>query len=252
VAAHLTGHRERAREILEEGARRSAARAPNIQALCLAQLALLALERRDPAAAESIAARAKAQVVRSGLSSYPTAALVFAVASDVEAQIGRVEASQSDAREAAGLLERLVDFSPWYEAECRIAMARASARLSDPREARALVGEAARLLQRAPDAEVALAWIEESRSQLARSSASSAGDEWSLTTAELRILQFLPTCLSLREIAERLYVSANTVKTHARSVYRKLGASSRGEAVGRAREAGLLDEATHTGVAWPA
>ena len=80
------------------------------------------------------------------------------------------------------------------------------------------------------------------------STATSAGDEWCLTTAELRILQFLPTYLSLREIAERLYVSANTVKTHARSVYRKLGASSRGDAVVRAREAGLLDEALHAGV----
>jgi len=42
-------------------------------------------------------------------------------------------------------------------------------------------------------------------------------------------------------VAEQLYVSANTVKTHARAVYRKLDASSRGEAVLRAREAGLLD-----------
>ena len=250
VAAHLTGHRERAREILEEGARRSAARAPNIQALCLAQLALLALERRDPATAESIAARAKAQVVRSGLSSYPTAALVFAVASDVEAQIGRVEASQSDAREAAGLLERLVDFSPWYEAECRIALARAALRLSDARQARELLEEAAVQLQRSPDATVALRWIEDCRVQADHWSASGAGRECALTTAELRILQFLPTHLSFPEIAERLYVSSNTVKTHARAVYRKLGASSRGEAVVLARDQGLLDQASHAGLAY--
>ena len=46
-----------------------------------------------------------------------------------------------------------------------------------------------------------------------------------LTTAELRVLQFLPTHLSFPEIAEQLNVSANTVKTHSRAVYRKLDAS---------------------------
>ena len=65
------------------------------------------------------------------------------------------------------------------------------------------------------------------------------------------MLQFLPTHLSFPDIAERLYVSANTVKTHARSVYRKLDASSRGEAVARARHAGLLDQASHAGVGHP-
>jgi LuxR family maltose regulon positive regulatory protein len=252
VARHLTGDRERARDLLEQGARRAAPGSPSMQALCLAQLGLLAIEEEDWPTAESVTARARAQVERSGFHGYPASALVYSVCAEVLAHVGRIEASKAALREAERLLESLHGFSPWYEAECRIAMARAASRLSDPREARALVGEAARQLQRVPDAEVALEWVEESRRQLARSSASNAGDEWSLTTAELRILQFLPTCLSLREIAERLYVSANTVKTHARSVYRKLGASSRGEAVARARQAGLLDEATHTGVAWPA
>jgi len=49
----------------------------------------------------------------------------------------------------------------------------------------------------------------------------------SLTTAELRVLRFLPSHLSFREIAERLHVSANTVKTQAHAIYRKLDASSR-------------------------
>ena len=63
----------------------------------------------------------------------------------------------------------------------------------------------------------------------------------SLTTAELRILRFLPTHLSFREIAERVHVSANTVKSQANAVYRKLGVSGRSEAVSRARQLGLLD-----------
>jgi LuxR family maltose regulon positive regulatory protein len=63
-----------------------------------------------------------------------------------------------------------------------------------------------------------------------------------LTTAELRVLQLLPTHLSFREIAGELYVSTNTVKTQAHAAYRKLDASSRSEAVDRGRVLGLLDE----------
>jgi LuxR family maltose regulon positive regulatory protein len=59
--------------------------------------------------------------------------------------------------------------------------------------------------------------------------------------AELRILRFLPTHLSFREIGARLHVSTNTVKTQAHAVYRKLDVSSRSEAVTRAEEIGLLD-----------
>jgi LuxR family maltose regulon positive regulatory protein len=61
------------------------------------------------------------------------------------------------------------------------------------------------------------------------------------TTAELRVLRLLPTHLSFREIAGNLHVSANTIKTQAHAVYRKLNASSRTEAVASARQVGLLD-----------
>jgi LuxR family maltose regulon positive regulatory protein len=65
---------------------------------------------------------------------------------------------------------------------------------------------------------------------------------WSLTAAELRVAQYLPTNLSLSDIATRLYVSRNTVKSHAAAIYRKLGTSSRGEAVRLARSAGLIGD----------
>jgi len=61
----------------------------------------------------------------------------------------------------------------------------------------------------------------------------------SLTAAELRLLPLLSTHLSYQEIGERLYISKNTVKTQAYSAYRKLGVSSRSEAVARMRELGL-------------
>jgi DNA-binding CsgD family transcriptional regulator len=61
-----------------------------------------------------------------------------------------------------------------------------------------------------------------------------------LTPAEWRVLMLLPTHLTLGEIAESLYVSRNTVKTQAVTVYRKLGVSGRSQAVGRARALGYL------------
>jgi DNA-binding CsgD family transcriptional regulator len=61
-----------------------------------------------------------------------------------------------------------------------------------------------------------------------------------LTQSETRVLRYLPTHLGAPEIAAELYLSANTVRTHLRHLYRKLGAHSRHEAVQRARAVGLL------------
>ena len=66
------------------------------------------------------------------------------------------------------------------------------------------------------------------------------GDGEALTDAELRVLRLLPGDLTYREMAQQLYVSLNTVRTHALRVRRKLGASTRAEAVSEARTRGLL------------
>ncbi|HEY6760661.1 MAG TPA: LuxR C-terminal-related transcriptional regulator [Baekduia sp.] len=61
-----------------------------------------------------------------------------------------------------------------------------------------------------------------------------------LTDGELRVLRYLPTNLSKREIGEELYLSVSTIKTHISHIYAKLGAHSRRQAVERAEELGLL------------
>ena len=61
-----------------------------------------------------------------------------------------------------------------------------------------------------------------------------------LSPAELRLLPYLQTHLTIREIGERLFVSRNTVNSQVGSIYRKLGVSSRGDAVQRASMVGLL------------
>jgi LuxR family maltose regulon positive regulatory protein len=67
-----------------------------------------------------------------------------------------------------------------------------------------------------------------------------------LTESEIRVLRYLPTHLSRHEIANELYVSPNTVKTHMRHLYAKLGTHRRTEAVKRARALGLLAPSPHT------
>ncbi|MGZ4223884.1 MAG: response regulator transcription factor [Solirubrobacteraceae bacterium] len=62
-----------------------------------------------------------------------------------------------------------------------------------------------------------------------------------------RLLRCLATRVSRREIGARLYISLNTVKTHTRELYRKLGATSRVDAVARAEALGLLERTESPG-----
>ena len=70
--------------------------------------------------------------------------------------------------------------------------------------------------------------------------ARSRGPDEQLTHSEIRVLRYLPTHLTATEIADELFLSVNTVSTHTRHLYAKLGVHSRHEAVDRARALGLL------------
>jgi LuxR family transcriptional regulator, maltose regulon positive regulatory protein len=241
TACHLLGARERAYALLQEGSRRGVVGAPSVNALCLSQLALLALDGGDWARATELATRARSQIGRFRLGGYPTMSLVLAVAALTQAQRGRVQAATDDCAEATRLLDAMDDFVPWYVAEVRIVLARTALRLSDVVGARALIEGAALAVRSAPATPVLSAWLQEASAQVEAYSTSAIVAPASLTTAELRILGLLPTHLSFREMGSRLYVSPNTVKTQAQAVYRKLDASSRSEAVARAHELGLLE-----------
>ena len=240
VGHQLAGDRQRARAALEDGARSSAVAAPHVQALCLAQLALLEIDGDDWDVAAILAERARARVEGCGLAEYPIVALVYAVSALARSRGGPVADADRDLRTAARLVERLVDFAPWYEAETRVSIARASLGLSDVAGARSLIDNAARLVRRCPESPTLRAWLTDACSRL-EAATGSAGDGLTLTAAELRVLRMLPTHLSFPAIAKQLFVSPNTVKTHVRALYRKLDASSRSEAVSHAAAAGLLD-----------
>jgi LuxR family transcriptional regulator, maltose regulon positive regulatory protein len=79
------------------------------------------------------------------------------------------------------------------------------------------------------------------RAQLAKERGSAGPGASVLTAAELRLLPLLSTHLSFPEIAGELFLSRHTIKSQANAVYRKLGASTRSQAVDRSRELGLLE-----------
>ncbi len=233
----LRDRTEEARERLSEGARRGAVGGPHIQVLCLSQLALMAVEEPDWQVAEMLASQARAQIERSGLGDYTTAALAFAVSAFVRSHRGMAEEASADLRTGARLMRRLDEFAPWYESETRIVLARAAAQLDQVSLAQDLLGEARRLASLLPEATLLADWLGRAEAEAATISASAVSD---LTPAELRILGWFPTHHSFPQIALQTHVSTNTVKTQAQAVYRKLGVSSRREAVDWARAAGLL------------
>lgn len=239
VAMHLSGHPDRAAPLLRETVRQGAALGPIMQVLALAQLALIAEEAGNREEAERCIAQATAQAERCGLANLPSLVMVAAVAAQIHSGAGRVQEASDELERACRLLEGQTGFPRWYVAQEHIALTRAAIRLDELERARGLLERAAAVAddRQGPCINEWLAGAD-----AALTAAESGRSHAGLTKAELRTLQFLPTHLTFREIGERLYLSANTVKTQARAVYRKLDATSRAEAVQRAREAGLLDD----------
>jgi LuxR family transcriptional regulator, maltose regulon positive regulatory protein len=103
-----------------------------------------------------------------------------------------------------------------------------------------LLGELLELLRERPHVGVLVDEVEKLERELAMTP-DSGGVKRTLTPAELRLLPYLATHLSFREIGQQLYVSRNTIKTQAISVYRKLGVTSRSQAIACAARLGLVD-----------
>ena len=242
VAAHLLGDRDLAHECLHDGARRAAVLDPHVHALCLAQLALMAIDEDGWDAAVRLSSRARSQVTRYGLAGYATSALALAVVALVRAHRGRVDEARADADAAHHALDQLTDLADFHEAEVRVVLARTALKLSELNSARGQLAIAARIAARYPEAVVLQRWVRQAEADVDTFAVTASRMTSSLTTAELKILHFLPTHLSFKEIGERCFVSANTVKTQANAIYRKLGVRSRSEAVTLARTLGLLGD----------
>jgi LuxR family maltose regulon positive regulatory protein len=209
------------------------------RSIALAELATLAIDRGDWAAAEKYATKARSVVVGAGLDEYPVTALAYAVAARTMAHRGDLVRARTDMAHLARIAPFVTYAIPWLAIQTRAEMARVHLGLGETDAARDLVASMDAILDRRPDVGILRTKVDGLRRQVA--SARVATRVESLTEAELRLVPLLPTHLSFIEIAEIHVLSPNTVKTQAISIYRKLGASSRSDAVARARELGLLE-----------
>lgn len=242
VALHLSGDPAAGEPKLHQGAGLSAAAAPLVASICWAQAAMIAVERRDWVAAADLTDRARQLIDEHGLTGEPLGALAFAAAAAARAHDGRCDEAKHDLRRGIELLATLGDLIPWYGAEARVLLAHASLGLADVVGARTLLAEASRLARRMRGAVILGRWFDDAWAAMDALAETRLAGPSSLTIAELRILRFLPSHRSFKEIAAQLGVSTNTVKTQAHAVYRKLGAASRSEAVAHAADAGLLGQ----------
>jgi LuxR family transcriptional regulator, maltose regulon positive regulatory protein len=212
------------------------------QAVAFAELSLIAAARRDYIEAGALAGRARELVDEGLLADDVASAIVFAASARAELRRGRPEQSRADLAKAHRLRPELTDALPWYSVQTRLELARTHVALRDSSGAKTLLSEAESLMGRHPR----LGVLSKQADRLeAETAAIAAPREQSsmLTVAELRLLPLLTTHMSFREIGDHLYVSRNTVKTQAISVYRKLSVSSRSEAIERAAELGLVEAA---------
>jgi len=130
---------------------------------------------------------------------------------------------------------------PHLAVQVRIELIRVHLALADLTGARTLMQEVNELLRRRPDLGALVGEAQALRDRMVKKRSSSAPGSSALTAAELRLLPMLPTHLSFPEIAAEMFLSHHTIKSQAFSIYRKLGVSSRSQAVTRSRELGLLE-----------
>ena len=194
---------------------------------------LAELERVEPGLMPALRRRAARWCLRHGR---PEEALeYFMAAGDVDAVAGLV-GSLSLQTYRQGRVATLRRWFEWLDREHAIGghpMTAVWASISS--------GDEVGALKRRPDLGTLVGEARALRIRLSRERAPGSPGASSLTAAELRVLPMLATHLSFPEIGAEMFLSPHTVKSQAMSIYRKLGASSRHQAVIRSRELGLLE-----------
>jgi LuxR family transcriptional regulator, maltose regulon positive regulatory protein len=242
-ATLLLGDPEAADELLGDTAREAAEeKAVYAGIVAHAGRASLALDRGDLRAADSELAHGRRFVDDGALGGVETT-ILWAAEARLAARLGDTARAREHLVRAQRQRPQLTEALSWFSVQTRVELARSYLALADPEGAETVLAEARRILRLRPELGSLGSKVDELRTQVEGFSAPQSGWASTLTAAELRLLPLLTTHLSFREIAERLYVSRNTVKTQAISIYRKLDASSRSEAIARAVELGLVEPA---------
>ncbi len=216
-----------------------AAGAAPFVALVLAERAIAASECADWPAAHAFTEQALTIVREGHFDDYWTSALVYAWAARIAAHQGDLSQARQHVTYAARLRPLLTYALPVVSAQALLELARAYLALGDPSGVRAVLRQTQEIFEQRPDLGVLPQQAAELRAKLTSVTEGTVGVS-SLTPAELRLLPYLQTHLTLGVIAERLFVSRNTVSSEVTSIYRKLGVSSRRDAVDQATAVGLL------------
>jgi LuxR family maltose regulon positive regulatory protein len=242
-ALYLSGQAAETRPQLEELVRRvPAAAQPVAVVLALAVLSLLAGDEDDDGTAMALARRAAATADNQGLSAEPMCGIAYAA-------LGRALARQGELAEAEAQLGRAlapvgIDSMLGQRAFTLLLLAPVRRGRGDLAGARILVEQARQLIEQFTDPGVLPTLLERTQQLVASTPRRRVEAPAPLTERELAVLRLLPTRLSTRGISRELSVSVNTVRSQVQAVYRKLQATTRAEAVTRARELGLLPGST--------
>lgn len=210
-------------------------------------LALVAVERGRLASARGHAEKAKAAVGRSGTSRSWLGANASAALGSVLA----AEGSLAEAEHELASAERFFsdEVATLHHAWLLVLLARVRLRRGRLGEAEAALGSAREALDEFNDSGPAPALADEAERELeaARGRASSGEMLEPPSEAEFAVLRLMATDLSTREIGEHLFLSPNTIRSHRRALYHKLGVHSRTDAIARATELGLLEQTESPG-----
>jgi LuxR family maltose regulon positive regulatory protein len=208
-----------------------------VQADALCERSLLAMANGDWTRAEILAAQARDALRPIGMETL----LASAVLARAAVHRGDLAAARREVVSAQRLRPSLTYAIPHLAVQARIQLVHVHLALADMAGARTLMREIDEILQRRPGLGTLVDEARELRAHLSAESSPAVPGVSSLTTAELRVLPMLATHLSFPEIGAEMFLSPHTVKSQAMSIYRKLGASSRSQAVIRSRELGLLE-----------
>ncbi len=235
MSRYCSGDTAGAWSLLEEGLGLTKSDQPVLRIAMLSFLSFAVLDEGRPNDAEALAREACALVDGLKLHGLPQAGLA-------PIALGRVLAKQGDLAEAQAELETglsarrsLPAMSPWPTLVGLLALAEVMITRGDRIEARAVLTEGRAILELYPDAGIFPEHLERQERKLRKGTPSRTGSmDGQLTERELEVLRLLHTELSVSELGMFLYVSPSTIKSHVKSVYRKLGVSSRKEAVEQA------------------
>ena len=208
-----------------------------MQMMALSALSLVAVGQGRLLWADELVRAAGDLTDRADLSETPQVAVAYMAAGALHAAQGKPDQARTELEHALRRRRRAPGISPWPTLEVLLLLAEVLLELRD-RRAADLLDEAQELLAALPDgADAQFARVRRLRQALAGLPQVSLLEP--LTDREATVLRLLRGTLSLREIGQELHLSPNTIKTHTRVIYRKLGVSTRRQAVEQGRRAGI-------------